>query len=75
MRMTGGLLALEWARRPPKSVSAEIRACPPVWARSSTAFVGCRLHAEGAYVDGVMPGRLERVGQQRGELSMRNFTR
>jgi hypothetical protein len=39
-------------------------------------FVGCRLQAEVAYVDGVMPGRLERVGQKRERLlSMRNFTR
>ena len=31
-------------------------------------FVGRRLHAEVAHVDGVMPGRLERVGQKRGEV-------
>jgi hypothetical protein len=33
-------------------------------------LVGCRLHAEVADVDGVVPGCLERVGQERGEVGV-----
>jgi hypothetical protein len=68
MRMTDGLPAFDWGQ---EAAEVDVGGDEDLSAGSGLledCFVGYRLHAEVALVDGVVPGCLERVGQERGKV-------